>query len=148
MYATIEDMLARSSVDELKILADPARGANDVMGERTAASLRTEEALRIATGKVESYLRKRYRLPLETPPAAVVEATCVLAMEWLADANPNTVPTESMVSRRKETVRWLEQLATGAVTLEGASAVTASPSAGARVSDREQSWGHGGRRIF
>lgn len=142
MYATLADMLARSSEDELRALSDPTGIAEAI------DAARVEEALRAATDRIDSYLRRRYAVPLATPPASIVDAACVLAKEWLADANPSTIPTESMVSRRKETIRWLEGLASGPVTIEGLATVAASQSAGARVSDRERSFGDGRRRIL
>lgn len=141
MYATLDDMRARYGDDELIQISD-LDGAADAIDAG-----RVESAIAVAGDQVGSYLRKRYALPLTAVPVSIVEATCVLARHWLA-SNGRTMPTEQMNRERDAQLRWLRDLASGLVTLEGASEVRASPAAGARVSDRVRRFEPGSRRLW
>ena len=141
MYATLEDLRARYGDDELIQISD-LDGAADAIDAG-----RVERAISVATDQVESYLRKRYTVPLTTVPVSIVEAVCVLARHWLA-SNGRTMPTEQMNRERDAQLRWLRDLASGLTSLEGASEVKASPGAAARVSDRERRFEPGSGRIW
>jgi len=141
VYATLDDLRARYGDDELRQISD-LDGAADAIDAG-----RVEQAIAVATDQVGSYLRKRYALPLTTVPVSIVEATCIIARHWLATSG-RSMPTEQMNRERDAQLRWLRDLASGLVTLEGAAEVKASPGASARVSDRERRFEPGSGRLW
>lgn len=131
-YATVEDMVARFGEAEMTRLT-AAEGELDA-GVVTA---KVETALAEATGLIDSYLRRRYAVPLAAPvPAEIVRACCVLARYDLAHGEQRE-PSEQMRLARKEVVEWLAALADGKAVLDGAVPAAGASGAGAMASDRE-----------
>lgn len=139
-YATLDDLRARFGESELVALSVLESGE-----EIDAA--RVDEAIAVAVDQVESYLRKRYTVPLASVPRSVRDATCVLAGAWLAETNPRTVPSETQRRAKDDTLRWLRDLSKGDVTLEGVE-TPASPGVSARVSDRDRRFDGGSGRTW
>lgn len=137
-YATLTDMTDRFGEAELiHLSAAPDGLAGPVV------SAKVDVALNDATAQIDSYLRRRYLVPLEAPiPAEIVRAACVLARFDLAHGDQRE-PTEQMRLARKDTLAWLEQLANGTVMLEGAP-LAAGSGTGAKVTDRARGFGTDG----
>ncbi|GGG30970.1 hypothetical protein GCM10010964_18650 [Caldovatus sediminis] len=134
-YATVADMLARFGEAELTRLT-AAEGALDggVVTERV------ETALAEATGLIDSYLRRRWAVPLAAPvPVEIVRACCVLARYDLAHGEQRE-PSEQMRLARKEVIEWLAALADGAAALDGAVPAAGAAGAGAMASDRARAF--------
>lgn len=133
-YASAADMTARFGEEEM-IHLTAAPGALD--GPPNAA--RIETALAETSALIDSYLRRRYLVPLVAPiPVEIVRAACILARYDLAHGEQKD-PTEQMRLARKEVITWLEQLATGDVQLDGAP-LSGGSGAGARRQDRERAF--------
>lgn len=131
MYATVQDMIDRFNETEMIRLSNP--------DDRTVAIVnptKIETALLDATVLIDSYLRKKYQLPLTIVPESLIRAACVLARFDLAQSG-NSEPSEQMRLARKETIGWLEGIAAGAIEIDltpfGGGA---NPASGAKVSDR------------
>lgn len=141
MYATVADMVERYGEVELLRLAvidgPPPEELDDIRVEARVA-----RAVATAGDIVDSYLRKRYSTPLASPPASIVEATCVLARHWLS-SNGNVNPSESVIAAAAQTRAWLARIAGGDVTIEGLAPI--AQTAAARVSDRPQIYDPGAR---
>jgi phage gp36-like protein len=134
-YATIQDMIDRFT--EVEVLRLSANGGDlpDLIVD--APVLR---ALDDATSMVEGYLRRRVSVPLQAPiPAEVTRAVCILARYDLATGGDRE-PSTQMRNDRNDVVSWLNKIAEGYVTLEGA----AAPSQGGRADalDRPRMFGH------
>lgn len=128
-YATLADMTARFGEEELVHLSAAPGGLD---GPPVAAKVTV--ALNDATALVDSYLRRRYLVPLVAPiPAEIVRAACVLARFDLAHGDQRE-PTEQMRLARKEVIAWLERLSEGSSLLDGVP--TAPATGGARMQDR------------
>ncbi|MFG1466887.1 DUF1320 domain-containing protein, partial [Xanthobacter sp. DSM 24535] len=95
---------------------------------------RIEQAISDSGRTIDSFLRRRYALPLIPPPAELVRCACVLARFDLA-CGGDREPSEQMRLARKEQLTWLDQLGTGDASLEGV--VPISAAGGARTRDRE-----------
>lgn len=80
---------------------------------------RAERALNDASGIIDSYLRKRYQVPMDVAPSEVRRSCEVLARHALAHGGGRQ-PTDQMASERKVTIAWLENVARGLVLLDGA----------------------------
>lgn len=130
-YATITDMILKFGAIEMRRLSS----ADGDLPDHVEAP-RIEDALSAASVQIDSYLRKRYPLPLPAPPSELNRAACVLARYDLATGGDRS-PSEEMRLARKEVIGWLEAIADGRVELAGAEAIgTSGTGSGARVSDR------------
>ena len=131
-YATVANMIERFGELEMIRLSMPDdRTAETVNGAKIEVGLADAGAL------IDDYLRKRYQVPVATPPESLVRATCVLARYDLAQGE-HTEPTEQMRLARKEVIGWLEALASGAVQIDApaSGSAVAGNAGGARASDR------------
>ncbi|MBR0643991.1 gp436 family protein [Plastoroseomonas hellenica] len=129
-YATTPDMIEEFGEEELiHLTARPGELHGPVVTSRV------ERALSACTDLINSYLRRRYQVPLSLPaPASITHACCVLARFDLSNGEQKT-PTEQMRLQRKEVITWLEGLAVGTVQLDGVPLAGGS-GAGAQASDR------------
>jgi phage gp36-like protein len=75
-YATLDDLKLAAPEGDLKDLTDEARTGD--VDERKA-----ERAIAKADTRIDSYLRGRYALPLETVPAAIRDISVALALYYL-----------------------------------------------------------------
>lgn len=131
MYATVANMIERFGELEMIRLSKP----DDRTAEEVDAA-KIEVAIADGSALINDYLRKRYLVPVASPPDSVVRANCVLARYDLAQGE-HTEPTEQMRLARKEVIGWLEGLASGAVTIDApASGNMSGGASGARTSDR------------
>ncbi|MDC7787969.1 DUF1320 domain-containing protein [Rhodoplanes sp. TEM] len=132
-YATVADMVSRFGETEVLRFS-----AGDGALPETIQPERIERAIGDASALIDSYLRRRYAVPLAVVPQAVERAACVLARYDLAQGGDRE-PTEQMRLARKEAIAWLEGIAAGTVTLEGVATLSAGSSA--RVQDRDAVFG-------
>lgn len=117
-YATQTDLVERFGSTELAQLTDPAAGV-------TIDAVAVARALGDAAAEVDSYLGKRYALPLASVPAVLVRVAADVARYYLWDnAAPETVRT-----RYAAAVALLKLLASGQTVLAGAAGL--EPAAGA-----------------
>lgn len=129
-YATIPDMTLRFGETEIIRLS-----AGDGPLPVAVVAATVERALDDATAIVDSYLRRRYLVPLAAPTADIVRAACIIARYDLA-TGANKEPSTQMKDDRAEVIAWLRMIADGRVTLEGAAPVNAG--SGVQASDRER----------
>lgn len=133
MYAALTDMVSLYGEAEILRL-----GALDGDFPDQVTDLRVEarvaRALDSATDLIDSYLRKRYRTPLETVQASIRDAACAIARHTLASTG-QTSPSEDVARQYKTTIDWLGQIARGVVTLEGAAPV--AQGSAAQFQDRD-----------
>lgn len=137
-YATVQDMIGRFGRIEMLRLSS----VDGVLPDEVAPAP-VEQAIADADAIIDSYLRKRYRVPLAPVRQVITRASCVLARYELS-VGGDREPSEQVKNDRKDTVAWLTQLANGTVTLEDAA--TVEPSTGARFQDRERMVGRHGER--
>lgn len=137
-YATVQDMIGRFGETEMLRLSS-------VDGElpETVNAVPVEQAIADADGIIDSYLRKRYRVPLAPVPQVITRASCILARYDLSVGGDRD-PADQVKNDRKDIVAWLTQLANGTATLEGVAPIEASSSA--QTSDRERMFGRHGER--
>jgi phage gp36-like protein len=131
VYATVEDMIGQWGEAEMIRLTAPEGQLDELV-----VTQRVERALADASAVIDSYLRKRYGVPLAAPvPAEVARACRILARHELAHGEQRE-PTEQMHAARKDVLAWLRDLAEGRAELAIAAAPAAS-GAGARILDRD-----------
>lgn len=129
MYATVNDMIQRYGQMEVRRLS-----VADGEVPETIIPDRIEGALSDASLLIDSHLRVRYATPVTPAPAELVRSACMLARFDLAHGGDRE-PTEQMRLAYKAVVAWLEGLAKGEASLEGA--VALAQGSGARASDRQ-----------
>ena len=137
-YATVQDMIGRFGETEMLRLSS-------VDGElpETVNAAPVEQAIADADGIIDSYLRKRYVVPLPLAPQVVTRASCILARYDLC-VGGDREPPEQAKNDRKDIVAWLTQIAVGTVTLDGVA--PSQPSSVGRTQDRERMYGRFGER--
>ena len=132
MYAAVANMIERFGELEMIRLSMP-----DDRTAETVNAAKIEVALADGGALIDDYLRKRYRVPVATPPASLVRANCILARYDLAQGE-RTNPSEEMRLARKEVIGWLEKLASGEVEIDAPASGDGigGSASGARTSDR------------
>jgi len=73
-YATVFDLVSRFGARELIQITDRSEPPVDAIDETVAG-----KALEDAAGVIDGYIRVRYSLPIEQPPALLVDIACDLA---------------------------------------------------------------------
>ena len=118
-YATLQDLLDRFGEDELLQVAD--RDDDGVIDTAVADS-----ALKDAEELIDSYIARRYRLPLASVPASLVRATANIARYFLYKDEP----TEAAQKGYDQAITWLKDIAAGRALLDAEGSEPASSSAG------------------
>lgn len=150
MYASAAQLLARYSAEEIaqradlsvpplvygELLSEAANGADlgsytaEEQAAAQAALERVERALEDARQTIDSYLGGRYQLPLSNAPEVLERIAGQLARYFLHD----DAATEQIANLYKDSLKFLESVASGRVQLGPASSgATAQPSAGAEM---------------
>lgn len=76
-----------------------------------------EDGVRQAEELVDGYLRGRYNLPLDPVPTVLRDAVVYLARHWLYQRRPEGALPDAVKDSRKDTIRLLESIRDGVVTL-------------------------------
>lgn len=122
-YASLQDMIDRFGADELVQLTDRTnRPASTIDAGVVAAHLTDAENL------ANSYLAKRYRLPLDPVPEILTRIVCDIARATL---HGRTLETDDPVAQAKaDAVAWLKDVAKGLVQLEAEGLAPDQPGSG------------------
>ena len=135
--ATLDDLVQRYGAGEILTAASPGDVAPQAVDDLTDAQrARIDGALADADALIDSYLRRRYALPILPAPPELVRAACVLARYDLGTGTDLTASEPARLAR-KEVIGWLEKIAAGDVELAGVTPFGAGAT-GARVSDRSR----------
>ncbi|POG06594.1 hypothetical protein BGP82_30350 [Pseudomonas putida] len=76
-----------------------------------------EDGVRQAEELVDGYLRGRYVLPLEPVPTVLRDAVVYLTRHWLYQRRPEGIVPDAVKDSRKDTIKLLESIRDGVVTL-------------------------------
>lgn len=116
-YATQQDMVDRFAQTELVQLTNPDNPAATTVNATVLG-----QALADADAAIDGYLQSRYTLPLAVVPKVILRYACDIARYFLYDDRA----TEQVEKRYNDAIKFLEQVAKGAITL-GLSATGAQP---------------------
>lgn len=100
-----------------------------------------EEAVRQAEELVDGYLRGRYVLPLDPVPTVLRDAVVYLARHWLYQRRPEGTLPDAVKDSRKDTIKLLESIRDGVVTLGMPTGQIAPEPGEIRVRARRQQFG-------
>ncbi|AVO60652.1 gp436 family protein [Pseudomonas chlororaphis] len=75
------------------------------------------DGVRQAEELVDGYLRGRYDLPLDPVPTVLRDAVVYLARHWLYQRRPEGALPDAVKDSRKDTIKLLESIRDGVVTL-------------------------------
>ena len=134
-YATVQDMIDRFGQQEMIRLTTPDDQELDGVNAEVA-----DAKLADASGVIDTYVGKRYRVPMDVPPAPVVRACCILARYDLACGGARN-PSEQMTTQRADVMTWLRDVSTGKAVLE-LDEVAPSQESYAQASDRQAVFGN------
>ncbi|HDR0739291.1 gp436 family protein [Pasteurella multocida] len=109
MYATINDFISRVGEFQVMELTD-----RENIGEVNQAVLTI--ALSDSSSQIDGYLVGRYKLPLKTIPQNLTRICCDLTRYRLASMSDVSI-TEEIIERYKLSLRELESIASGKVSL-------------------------------
>lgn len=136
-YATVQDMIDRFGQAEMVRLTTPVDQPMDgVVMEAAQAKLADASAM------VDSYVGRRYQVPMDVPPQIIVAHCCDIARYRLAQGG-NTSPTEDMRRAYEDAMAFLRDVSLGKAVLE-LDEVAPSQESYAQVSTREDA-AFGGR---
>ena len=110
-YATVQDLIDRYGAVEMIRLTVPAEEALDGV-DATVANTKLEGA----SALIDSYVGKRYAVPMEIAPPVITDACCAIARYNLSNGGQKT-PSEEMRVQYKDTLDWLRDIAAGRVVL-------------------------------
>ncbi|MHC8342251.1 gp436 family protein [Pseudomonas sp. RT6P73] len=97
-----------------------------------------EDGVRQAEELVDGYLRGRYNLPLDPVPTLLRDAVVYLARHWLYQRRPEGALPDAVKDSRKDTIKLLESIRDGVVTLGMPSGQAAPEPGEIRVRARRQ----------
>lgn len=131
-YATVQDMIERfgerALIDATRSL-DQDRDVMDV--------IKINSALERASATVDSYLQRRYAVPVQPIQLPVVDATCALARYALCQLDDSS-PALQIQTGRKDALKWLADVGSGLATLD-ATAIADKSDTWSRVQERQTS---------
>jgi phage gp36-like protein len=134
-YATLTDLTEAFGESEAIRLTAPEGELDGPVVEA-----KVTRALTDASDLIDSYLGRRYAVPLTAPIAPAITRACLVLGRFDLAHGDQREPTEQMRLARKETIAWLERLATGEAVLPGNPPLAGASGAGARVSDRDRAF--------
>lgn len=100
-----------------------------------------QDGVRQAEELVDGYLRGRYALPLDPVPTVLRDAVVYLTRHWLYQRRPEGAIPDAVKDSRKDTVKLLESIRDGVVTLGMPSGQAAPEPGEIRVRARRQVFG-------
>ena len=106
-YAVQQDLIDRFGNDELLQVADRD-------GDQVVDATVVTKALEDADELIDSYIAKRYDLPLASVPARLVRLACDIARYYLHKDDP----TESVETAYKDAVAFLRDVSAGKAELD------------------------------
>lgn len=113
-YATLADMIAYCGMDELVTVS---RTRDEALDGINAGVI--ERAIEDASSLMDSYLMRRYGVPVSPAPRALIHACCKLA-RYALNSGDNCQPTDQIRADRKDAQAWLNDIGKGNATLDGA----------------------------
>ena len=131
-YCTREDI--GQAIPELTLL----QLSNDNPAAEQPNESVIEEAVRQAEELVDGYLRGRYVLPLDPVPTVLRDAVVYLARHWLYQRRPEGSMPDAVKDSRKDTIKLLESIRDGVVTLGMPSGQAAPEPGEVKVRSRRQ----------
>jgi phage gp36-like protein len=111
-YATVTDMINRFGATEMVRLTTPSDQEMDGVVATVAAT-----ALNSAGAIMDSYIGRRYRVPMDVSPPVVTDICCDIARFKLSTGDQKTCSEEVRV-RHKDAMDWLRDVSLGKVVLE------------------------------
>ncbi|GFM85409.1 hypothetical protein PSCICO_08080 [Pseudomonas cichorii] len=112
--------------------------SNDDSAAMEANESVVEDGVRQAEELVDGYLRGRYTLPLDPVPTVLRDAVVYLARHWLYQRRPEGGLPDAVKDSRKDTIKLLESIRDGVVTLGMPSGQAAPEPGEIRVRSRRQ----------
>ena len=107
MYATAQDIIDRNGKDAVLIATD-----SDFDGEPDHGKI--EQALVDAADEINSYIGKRYTLPLPEVPSVLTRISVDIAFYRLS---PESAHTDEKRKRYEDAKSWLSKVSMGSVSL-------------------------------
>lgn len=134
-YCTREDI--GKAIPELTLV----QLSNDDPAAELPSESVIEDGVRQAEELVDGYLRGRYVLPLDPVPTVLRDAVVYLTRHWLYQRRPEGDLPDAVKDSRKDTIKLLESIRDGVVTLGMPSGQAAPEPGEVRVRARRKEFG-------
>lgn len=125
--------------------AIPEETLRQLSNDDPAAMLPNEEVIEdgVRQGEelVDGYLRGRYNLPLDPVPTVLRDAVVFLTRYWLYQRRPEGAIPDAVKDSRKDTIKLLESIRDGVVSLGMPSGQAAPEPGEIKVRSRRQQFG-------
>lgn len=128
-YATVQDMIDRYTE---RALIDATRDLNQDRDVMDVVGI--NKVLERASALADTYLQRRYVVPVRPVQLPVVDAVCALARYMLCTSG-DTAPPLQIQTQRKDALQWLANIGSGAATLD-ATAVADKSDVWSRIASR------------
>jgi phage gp36-like protein len=115
--------------------------SNDDAAAQTPDVCVIADAVRQAEELIDGYLRGRYNLPLDPVPTVLRDAAVNLARHWLYQRRPEGALPDAVKDSRKDTLKLLESIRDGVVTLGLPTGQASAEPGEIRVRSRRQQFG-------
>ncbi|MBY4640290.1 DUF1320 domain-containing protein [Gluconacetobacter entanii] len=113
-YAALADMMAKYGTAELVDATADLDTPLDTIDQG-----KIQAALDQASSRMDSYLRRRYVVPVANPPPVLVQYCCAVA-RYLLHSGGNSNPSEQMRTDYRDAIAWLKDINNEHATLDGA----------------------------
>ena len=111
-YASVQDMIDWFGAQEMVRLSTPAdRDLDGVVTDRV------ERAIEGVCATMDSYIRQRYRTPLEVAPLEITRC-CMDLTRYDLSTGDGKIAAEEVKDRAKQAMDWLRDIARGTVKLD------------------------------
>lgn len=134
-YATVQDLIARYGQVELIRLTTPDDQEMDGVNADVANA-----ALDDASAEIDTYVGRRYRVPMDVAPAIILARCCAIARYRLSTGGQKN-PTEEMRRQYDDAIAFLRDISLGKAVLE-LDEVAAGDESYAQATDRTATFGH------
>ena len=119
-YATLDDLIERFGRDEIAGTTTDRNAPRGTLDEG-----RVSRILEDVSSSMDSYLQRRYVVPVRPVPPVLVRICCQLARFDLANGTSN-VPSEQIRAGQQAAMAWLRDVASGKATLDAVAVVDQS----------------------
>lgn len=119
-YATLADLIERFGREEIAGTTTDRNAPRDTLDET-----RISRILEDVSSSMDSYLQRRYVIPVRPVPAVLTRICCQLARFDLANGTSN-VPSEQIRAGQQAAMAWLRDVASGKATLDAVAVVDQS----------------------
>jgi phage gp36-like protein len=122
-YATAANLIDIYTADAIVTLAPPRTGITE-----TYNTTKVGNALQRASDEIDSYLARRYTVPVSPIPEMLIRMCSEIAYYYIATTGYSTGATDQDRQRYEDAIAWCKSINAGKAVLVDAAEITTTPS--------------------